>query len=886
LETQLSPATAGNLKEVWSNDLGAVVDTQPVQATGVPIGGGSKTVAFAGTEHGDFYALDASSGNVLWKQRVGGFVQNGCFYTPDAAFGVSGTPVIDKGSNTIYLAGGDGRLYALDMSSGQIKPGWPIRITSNPVHEHVWGALTLSGGRLYAPIASTGCDQAPYNGRVNAVDVSTRSQLPPFYVVPPSSGRSGGGIWGWGGGSTDPNGHHYVATGNVLPNGPGEHDFFAEQVVSLNSQLGVLAHNYPGLTGPDVDFGATPMIYQPPGCPLQAAVPNKSGSFFVYNTDSIQQNGPLQRLQIANVNDDKFIGVPAYSPQQNMVYVSNSSDSSDGTYKHGMVALKVGPDCKLSLAWQQNVGPNPVAPSPPTVANGVVYYGDGWGNQTFAFNALTGQQLWNSGTRIGGPVYDAPSVANGQLFVPAWDRKVHSFDATGRPFVGDAGANGVTQNTANLAGPLNPNGLPTTYHFEYGTTTNYGSQTNDQSAGAGNTDQQVSANLPLSLAPNTTYHFRLVATNAGGTTQGQDRTFTTNSPGSALTSSNQFGLPNQTDVFRVGDDGSIKVNWVTGGGAWSGPLQIAPPGTAPANAHLAVSPQFGIPPQTDLFFVAADGSVQVVWVTGGGIWAGPLRISPPGTAPPGAPVAASNQFGLPNQTDVFTVGSDGGARVSWVVGGGNWGGPQRITPTGAFPAGAGVAASNQFGLGNQTDLFAVGGDGAARVSWVVGGGSWGGPQQITPGNTFPAGAPVAASNQFGLGNQTDLFAVGGNGGSRVSWVVGGGNWGGPLQVTPNNTYPAGAPVAASNQFGLPNQTDLFAVGGNGGSRVSWVVGGGGWGGPMQISPSGTAPSGSGVSVSNQFGIGNQTDVFVIGGDGKSRVSWVDGGGPWGGPLAF
>jgi hypothetical protein len=55
---------------------------------------------------------------------------------------------------------------------------------------------------------------------------------------------------------------------------------------------------------------------------------------------------------------------------------------------------------------------------------------------------------------------------------------------------------------------------------------------------------------------------------------------------------------------------------------------------------------------------------------------------------------------------------------------------------------------------------------------------------------------------------------------------------------------------------------------------------------MQISPSGTAPSGSGVSVSNQFGIGNQTDVFVIGGDGKSRVSWVDGGGPWGGPLAF
>jgi outer membrane protein assembly factor BamB len=883
LETQLSPATAGNLKEVWSNDLGAVIDTQPVVATGVSTGGGSRTVAYAGSEHGDFYAVDASSGNVLWKQRVGGFVQTGCRYTPDSAFGVSGTPVIDKASNTIYLAGGDGQLYALDMSTGQIKTGWPVRITSAPGQEHVWGALTLSGGRLYAPIASTGCDVAPYNGRVNAVDVSTRSQLPPFYVVPPSSGRSGGGIWGWGGASTDSGGNHYVATGNVLPNGPGEHDFFAEQVVGLNSQLGVLAHNYPGLTGPDVDFGATPMIYQPPGCPVQAAVPNKSGAFFVYNVGSIQ-NGPLQRMQIANINDDKFIGVPAYSPQQNMVYVSNSSDSSNGTTKHGMVALKVQPNCTLTPAWQQNVGPNPVAPSPPTVANGVVYYGDGWGNQTFAFDATTGQQLWNSGSRIGGPIYDAPSVANGQLFVPGWDHKLHSFDSTGRPFVGNSGAGAITNNSANLSGTLNPNGLPTTYHFEYGTSPAYGSQTSDQSAGSGTTDQQVSASLP-SLAPHTTYHLRLVATNAGGTTQGQDRTFNTDSPGSSVASSNQFGLPNQTDAFRVGDDGSIQVNWVGAGGPWGGPLQIAPPGTAPANAHLAASNQFGLA-QTDLFFVGNDGSLQVVWVSGGGTWAGPLKISPAGTAPAGAHVAASNQFGLPNQTDVFTVGSDGATRVSWVGSSGIWGGPRAITPAGTSPAGGGVAASNQFGLPNQTDVFSVGSDGATRVSWVPGGGAWGGPMPITPGGAFPPGAPLAASNQFGLGNQTDVFATGGDGGARVSWVAGGGAWGGPMPITPGGTFPAGTPIAASNQFGLPNQTDVFGVSGDGGSRVAWVVGGGRWGGPQQITPSGTAPSGAKPSVSNQFGIGNQTDVFVIGGDGSSRVSWVQGGGPWGGPLRF
>ena len=41
-------------------------------------------------------------------------------------------------------------------------------------------------------------------------------------------------------------------------------------------------------------------------------------------------------------------------------------------------------------------------------------------------------------------------------------------------------------------------------------------------------------------------------------------------------------------------------------------------------------------------------------------------------------LAASNQFGLPNQTDVFVVALDGATKVSWAVGGGAWGGPLSI----------------------------------------------------------------------------------------------------------------------------------------------------------------------------------------------------------------
>jgi GH25 family lysozyme M1 (1,4-beta-N-acetylmuramidase) len=356
-------------------------------------------------------------------------------------------------------------------------------------------------------------------------------------------------------------------------------------------------------------------------------------------------------------------------------------------------------------------------------------------------------------------------------------------------------------------------------------------------------------------------------------------------PGSTIASSNQFGMSSQTDVFTVGNDGSVQVSWVTGTGRWSAPMPISPPGTAPSGAHLVASNQFGLDTQTDLFFVANDGSIQVLWVVGDGRWNGPMPVSPPATAPAGANIAASNQFGSGAQTDVFTVGSDGATRVSWVAGSGRWNGPMPITRAGTSPGGAGVAVSNQFGLPTQTDVFSVGSDGANRVSWVVGAGTWGGPMPITPAGTFPAGARLAASNQFGLPSQTDVFAVGGNGASRVSWVEGQGTWGGPMPITPAGSFLAGAPLATSNQFGLPSQTDVFGVGGNGTSRVSWVVGSGTWNGSMPIT-AGIAPDGSDLSASQQFGIANQTDVFLVGNDGSKHVSWVQGDGSWMGPQGF
>ena len=105
---------------------------------------------------------------------------------------------------------------------------------------------------------------------------------------------------------------------------------------------------------------------------------------------------------------------------------------------------------------------------------------------------------------------------------------VKSFTTTGStaPLAVTLGASGLTATTATLAGQVDPKGQATAFAFEYGTTTSFGSLSAIDSAGAGGSAQDVS--LPIGgLAPGTTYRYRLVATNASGTTTGAVQSFTT-----------------------------------------------------------------------------------------------------------------------------------------------------------------------------------------------------------------------------------------------------------------------------------------------------------------------------------------------------------------------
>ncbi len=120
-----------------------------------------------------------------------------------------------------------------------------------------------------------------------------------------------------------------------------------------------------------------------------------------------------------------------------------------------------------------------------------------------------------------------------------------------QPTVTTNAASNVNVNTATLNGQVNANGNETTVTFEYGETDSYGNVDGLGETINGNSFTDVSVDL-TGLTGSTTYHYRIVATNAGGTSYGADLTFTTSDP----------SLPTVTSIAAT----NIAINSSTCGG--------------------------------------------------------------------------------------------------------------------------------------------------------------------------------------------------------------------------------------------------------------------------------------------------------------------------------
>jgi len=141
------------------------------------------------------------------------------------------------------------------------------------------------------------------------------------------------------------------------------------------------------------------------------------------------------------------------------------------------------------------------------------------------FVAIGDSSVVEDNTNSGGTTYDGwtTPVSNGYA---ALNATIWLLENLIPPTVTTSPASSISSSSANLNGIVNPNGLSTAAKFLYGTTTNYGSVTNVIGTLTGTNATNVSVGL-TNLVAGTTYHYALAATNAGGSAQGADQSFTT-----------------------------------------------------------------------------------------------------------------------------------------------------------------------------------------------------------------------------------------------------------------------------------------------------------------------------------------------------------------------
>ncbi len=435
-EKNITTANVASLQLNWSAKVVGTVTTQPLYVHAIQIGGQTRDVVIVGTGGNSIYAFDASNGTVLWTRNFGPPTAN-TWGLPDG-FGIEAPPSIDRVAGHIYTVSTDGSFRSISLYDGtDVFTALPL--IANPDTNKVWGGLNRVGNSIYVASASNGGDVAPWRGQVYQIDISATPTLVGNFVVVPSipAPNGGGGIWGYGGVSAD------LATGNIFAttsfdstvdrSGNEGTALYSNSMIALDSHLNL--RGYYQAPAPstipcngvpcDLDFASTVTVFQPVGCPTMVTAGSKNGNLYLFRSADLAASGqPLQILTL-NVPQDSLGsggvgGVPAYSPATNMIYITDAGPGVTGVAA-GLVALKVTSSCTLQVAWSNPLGGSDTPNSTPTIANGIVFVGEGITGLIHAYDAQTGAQLWQSGSQYAAAAtFAAPTVAGGRVYVGSW----------------------------------------------------------------------------------------------------------------------------------------------------------------------------------------------------------------------------------------------------------------------------------------------------------------------------------------------------------------------------------------------------------------------------------------------------------------------------------
>lgn len=659
-ESTLTPANvnAEQFGRLFVQPVDGYTYAQPLYVSNLQIAGGAHNVVFVATEHDSVYAFDAD-GNTganaapLWHVS---FINPAAGITTvnsqsdlscsniSPEVGITGTPVIDPASNTLYVVAKTKengaffqRLHALDITSGAEKFGGPIvvqatvpgtgdgntggQVAFDPRMNNQRPGLLLLNGMVYVSWASH-CDHTPYHGWLIAYDAQTLQQVAVWNSTP---NGSDGGIWQSGSGpAVDSSGNVFLTTGNgTFDLNSGGQDT-GDSVLKFGPPSGAsfpildyfTPYNQLVLSDDDTDLGSGGVLLlpdQPSGSPHQHLLVQigKQGSLYLVNRDSMghfNSSGDSQIVQWLPGILGGLWGTPAF--WNNTLYLGTANDSL--------------------LAFSFNANSNgllssaPVSSSPetydypgttPSISANGNNNGILWALQNEAGAAILhaydatnlANELFNTANnprQAPGPLikFAAPTIANGKVYIGT-QTQLAVYGLYGPPPVAaelvspDNGATAIS-----LTPALNWNAVSgaASYDVYFGTSPSPPMVTNTT----------ATSYSPPALRINTVYYWMIAARNFGGATPSATWSFTTvNTPGSpalltAVTGIRQlaginslFPLPMQATLTDAGGNplSGLSVTFTapsTGaGGSFSGNTTVttdaqgvaaAPPFTANA----------------------------------------------------------------------------------------------------------------------------------------------------------------------------------------------------------------------------------------------------------------------------------------------------------------
>src|SRR3954468_3353144 len=263
------------LKQHWASpQLDGLVYAEPLVVGDLVI---------AATEGDSVYALHKDNGQIAWRSQLGRPMranQLPCGNVDPS--GITGTPVVDTGSKTVYVVAfvqpGRHELVALDLATGDVKSRRPADPSDSPLVLQERGALTIANGFVYVPYGGLFGDCGQYHGWVVASRLDGSGPLTSFQVPVAREG----GLWAPPGPSVDEQGNLYVALGNADPE-PGTN--YGNSVLRVTPDLKLadafIDPDTEALNRGDVDLGSLSPALLDGGLAFQAG---KAGKGYLLNT--------------------------------------------------------------------------------------------------------------------------------------------------------------------------------------------------------------------------------------------------------------------------------------------------------------------------------------------------------------------------------------------------------------------------------------------------------------------------------------------------------------------------------------------------------------------------------------------------------------------------